>query len=133
MPSESFWAGWVSFAGILMLVMGTIEFCEGLIAILRGGYYGQTQQQIVVFDLRTWGWITLIWGIVVALAGAALLARQTWARWVTIVVGSLNFIVQLGFVGSRAYPLWALVALAINVLVLYALMMRWEDVKATPL
>jgi hypothetical protein len=132
-PAEGFWAGWVGFAGVFMLIMGTVELCEGLIAILRDRYYAQSPQQIVVFDLKTWGWITLIWGIVVGLTGLGLLARQGWARWVAIVVGSLNFIVQLGFVGSRQYPLWALVALALNVVVLYALIVRWEEATASPL
>ena len=133
MPAEGFWGGWVGFAGVFMLIMGTVELCEGLIAILRDRYYEQSPQQIVVFDLKTWGWITLIWGIVVGLTGLGLLARQGWARWVAIVVGSLNFIVQLGFVGSRQYPLWALVALALNVVVLYALIVRWEEATASPL
>ena len=133
MPAEGFWGGWVGFAGVFMLIMGTVELCEGLIAILRDRYYEQSPQQIVVFDLKTWGWITLIWGIVVGLTGLGLLARQGWARWVAIVVGSLNFIVQLGFVGSRQYPLWALVALALNVVVLYALIVRWEEATPSPL
>jgi hypothetical protein len=132
-PAEGFWGGWVGFAGVFMLIMGTVELCEGLIAILRDRYYAQSPQQIVVFDLKTWGWITLIWGIVVGLTGLGLLARQGWARWVAIVVGSLNFIVQLGFVGSRQYPLWALVALALNVVVLYALIVRWEEATPSPL
>jgi len=128
-PAEGFWGGWVGFAGVFMLIMGTVELCEGLIAILRDRYYAQSPQQIVVFDLKTWGWITLIWGIVVALAGFSLLSQRGWARWFTIVVASLNFIVQLGFVGSRQYPLWALVTMAINILVLYALIVRWSDVR----
>jgi hypothetical protein len=61
-PAEGFWGGWVGFAGVFMLIMGTVELCEGLIAILRDRYYAQSPQQIVVFDLKTWGWITLIWG-----------------------------------------------------------------------
>ena len=133
MPAEGFWAGWVGFAGVFMLIMGTVELCEGLIAILRDRYYAQSPQQIVVFDLKTWGWITLIWGIVVGLTGLGLLARQGWARWVAIVVGSLNFIVQLGFVGSNRYPLWALVTMAVNILVLYALIIRWGEVRESRL
>jgi hypothetical protein len=71
----------------------------------------------------------LVWGLVVALAGAALVAGRSWARWFAIVVGGLNFIVQLGFVGSSQYTLWALTVVAINVLVLYALIVRWGDVR----
>ena len=129
MASEGFWAGWVWFAGLFMIVIGFLDFFQGLIAVIRDKYYVLTPQQIIVFDLTTWGWIMLIWGIIVALAGFALLAGQGWARWFTIVVASLNFIVQLGFVGSSQYPLWALVVMALNILVLYALIVRWSDVR----
>jgi len=50
-------------------------------------------------------------GIVVALAGLGLLSGASWARWFAIVVGSLNFIAQLGFVGSAQYPFGALTVL----------------------
>jgi hypothetical protein len=129
MASEGFWAGWVWFAGLFMIVIGFLDFFQGLIAVIRDKYYVLTPQQIIVFDLTTWGWIMLIWGIIVALGGFALLAGQGWARWFTIVVASLNFIIQLGFVGSNQYPLWALVVMALNILVLYALIVRWSDVR----
>ena len=131
MASKGFWTGWIGFAGVLMVVIGILNFFQGLIAIIRDNYYVLTPQQIIVFDLTAWGWIMLIWGIVVALAGAALVAGRSWARWFTIVVASLNFIVQLAFVGSSQYTLWALAVLALDVLVLYALIVRWEDVKET--
>ena len=124
------WTGWVAFAGWLMVLIGTLDFFEGLIAVIRDQYYVLAPNQIIVFDLTTWGWITLIWGIVVALAGLGLLARSGWARWFAIVVGSLNFVVQLGFVGSSQYPLWALTVLALTFVVLYALIVRWDDGRA---
>ena len=123
------WTGWVAFAGWMMVLIGTLDFFQGLIAVIRDQYYVLAPNQIIVFDLTTWGWITLIWGIVVALAGLGLLARSGWARWFAIVVGSLNFVVQLGFVGSTEYPLWALTVLALTAVVLYALIVRWDDVR----
>jgi hypothetical protein len=119
----------VGFAGLLMLIIGSLDFFQGLIAVIRDKYYVLTPQQIIVFDLTTWGWITLIWGVIVFVAGAGLLSGAGWARWTAIVAASLNFIVQLGFVGSSQYPLWALVVLALNILVLYALIVRWGAVK----
>jgi hypothetical protein len=119
----------VGFAGLLMLIIGSLDFFQGLIAVIRDKYYVLTPQQIIVFDLTTWGWITLIWGVIVFVAGAGLLSGAGWARWTAIVVASLNFIVQLGFVGNSQYPLWALVVLALNILVLYALIVRWGAVK----
>ena len=125
------WAGWIRFGGVLLLLVAAVDFLEGLIAIFRSEYYVLTPNQIVVFDTTTWGWIMLIWGIVVGCAGIGLLQGTTWARWFTIVVGSLNFIVQLGFVGSSQYPLWSLVALTLNVIVLYAVIVRWDEGSQT--
>jgi len=112
-----------------MIVMGFLDFFQGLIAVIRDRYYVLTPQQIILFDLTTWGWITLFWGIIVALAGFALLSGAGWARWFTIIAGSLNFFIELGFVGSSQYPLWALAVLAMNILVLYALTVRWSDIR----
>jgi hypothetical protein len=127
MARTTAWTGWISFAGLIMVVVGALDFFEGLIAVIRGQYFVLTPNQIIVFDLKTWGWLTLIWGIVLALVGFALLGGAGWARWFAIVVGSLNFIVQLGFVGSSQYPLWTLTGLALTVVVLYALIVRWGD------
>jgi len=121
------WTGWIGFAGCLMVIVGGIDFFQGLIAIIRGSYYTVTPNQIIVFDLTTWGWVTLIWGIIVVLAGFGLLGRASWARWFAIVIGSLTFFEQLGFVGSSQYPLWSLTVLFLTVFILYALIVRWDD------
>jgi hypothetical protein len=126
--SKEFWTEWVGFAGLMMVLIGVLNAIQGLIAIVRDDYYVMTPEQIIVFDLSTWGWLMLIWGIIVAFAGYSLAMGAGWARWFTIVVASLNVIFQLGFVGSGQYPLWALTVLALNVLVLYALTVRWRDV-----
>ena len=129
MARSSTWTGWISFAGWLMVIVGMIDFFEGLIAIIRGSYYAVTPNQIVVFDLTGWGWITLLWGIVLTIAGFGLLSGQSWARWFAIVAASISFIIQLGFVGSSAYPLWALTAQALTLVVLYGLIVRWSDAR----
>lgn len=127
---SSAWAGWVGFAGWLMLILGMIDFFEGLIAVIRGQYYVLTSQQIVVFNVTTWGWITLLWGIVLVCAGYGLLMRATWARWFAIVVASVGLIEQLGFLGSAASSLWALTVVALTIVVLYALIVRWDEASA---
>ena len=132
MAGSETWAGWIRLGAILILIISMLDFFEGLIAIIRDQYYVLAPNQIIVFDLTTWGWITLIWGIVVALAGFGLLSGAGWARWFAIIAGSLNFIIQLGFVGSSRYPLWALTGLALTLVVLYGLVVHWEDAKEMP-
>jgi hypothetical protein len=72
----------------------------------------------------------LLWGVLLVLAGLALIAGRAWARWLTIVLVTLNVFAQLGFLGNSQYPLWALTALALNVVVLYALTARWTESEA---
>jgi hypothetical protein len=127
MATSERWSGWISFAGLMIIIIGGLDFFEGLIAVIRGQYYAVTPNQIVVVDLTAWGWIMMIWGVLLVLAGLGLLSGATWARWFAIVVGGLNFLVQLGFVGSSQYPLWALTVLALTAVVLYALIVRLDD------
>jgi hypothetical protein len=120
-------AGWIGFAGILMLIIGSIDFFQGLIALFEDEYFVVTRSGFLVVDLTAWGWIMLIWGVLLALAGLGLVAGQGWARWFAIVVVSLNFIAQLGFLGNSGFSLWSLTAMTLNIIVLYALTARWSE------
>ena len=124
------WTGWIGFAGLVMVMIGALDAFEGLIAIIRKQYYVLTPNQVIVFDVHTWGWLMLIWGIIVVLAGLALINHAAWARWFSIVLIGLNVIGQLGFIGSAAYPLWSLTVLALSIVVLYALTVRWGEATA---
>ena len=127
--SESM-AGWIGFAGILMVLVGGIDFIQGLIGLFDDDYYVVTASGFLAFDLTGWGWIMVIWGVLLVLAGLGLLAGEAWARWFAIVVVSLNFIAELGFLGNSQYPLWSLTVIALNIIVLYALTARWSESQA---
>jgi hypothetical protein len=120
-------AGWLGFAGILMLIVGSIDFFQGLIALFEDEYFVVTRSGYLAVDLTAWGWIMLIWGVLLVLAGLGLVGGQGWARWFAIVVVSLNFIAQLGFLGNSQTPLWSLTVIALNIIVLYALTARWSE------
>ena len=124
---SSRWAGWIGFAGLLMIVIGTLDAFEGLIAVIRDKYYVLTPNQIIIFDMTTWGWLTLLWGILILFAGLGLIGGAGWARWFSIVVVVISILEQLAFVGSAAYPLWSLAVLTLSVIILYALTVRWGD------
>jgi hypothetical protein len=130
MSTKNSMAGWIGFAGMVMVILGGIDFFQGLIALFEDEYYAVTQSGFLVVDLTTWGWIMLLWGVLLVLAGLALIAGRAWARWLTIVLVTLNVFAQLGFLGNSQYPLWALTALALNVVVLYALTARWRESEA---
>ena len=124
------WTGWIGFAAIMLTLIGSITFFEGLIAIIRDEYYVVTGKQVLLFDLTTWGWIMLFWGIILFLAGLGLAAKSSWARWFTIFAVALNLLAQLGFLGNTQYPLWALVVIGLELMVLFALTARWGHVAS---
>ena len=124
------WTGWVGFAAIMLVIIGAIDFFEGLIAVIRGSYYQYTPQGIVVFSTKEWGWIHIIVGILLILIGLALAAKSGWARWAAVIVIIVNLLAQLGWLGSSAYPLWSLTIITLQIIVLYALTARWSEVSA---
>src|SRR3954469_20135515 len=56
-------AGWIVFAATMMMVIGSIDFFEGLIAVIRKQYYALTPNQVIVFNMTTWGWLMMLFGI----------------------------------------------------------------------
>jgi hypothetical protein len=125
---SSAWTGWVGFAAIMMAMIGAITFFEGLVAIFRDEYYVVTGKQVLVFDLTTWGWIMLFWGILLFVTALGLAGKAGWARWVAIVLVTLNLLGQLAFLGNTQYPLWTLTIITLEIVVLYALTVRWSEV-----
>jgi hypothetical protein len=125
---SSAWTGWVGFAAIMLMIIGSITFFEGLVAIVRDGYYVVRGDQVLLFDLTGWGWIMLFWGIILFIGGLGLAAKNEAARWFSIFAVGLNLLAQLGFLGNTQYPLWTLVVIALEITVLYALTARWGEV-----
>jgi hypothetical protein len=126
---KSSMAGWIGFAGIVIVVIGGINFFQGLIGVTEDDYFVVTGSGFLVVSLTTWGWLMMIWGVILVLVGFGLLGGQDWARWVAILAVIVNVFAQLGFLGNGQYPLWTLTALTLNVIVLYALTARWEESK----
>jgi hypothetical protein len=120
-------AGWIGFAGILMVLLGGLSVFQGLIALLEDDYYVVTPSGYLLFDVTGWGWIMLIWGIILALVGLALLNAASWARWVSILLVSINVFGQLGFLGNSNDQVWLLITLTFNIIILYALIVRWHE------
>ena len=81
-------------------------------------------RHVVIADYTTWGWVTLTIGAVLGLTGAGLLVGWGWARWVGIAVAALNCLAQFGSISS--FPLWSLMIIALDVVIIYMLCTRWK-------
>jgi len=110
--------GLVLFASILLLVVGCFNLIQGIAAIANSHVF-VANAHYVVGNLRSWGWITLILGLLQLLAAAGVLAGNRLARWFAVAVLALNAIDQMFFI--PAYPFWALTIIAMDVVALYGL------------
>jgi hypothetical protein len=132
-PSEqgyavrSAWGGWIFFAGAMMILQGLFNAIEGLVALFRPHYYVVGPNGLLVFSLTGWGWIHLIIGILVVLAGIAVFSGALWARVTGVVLAVINAIAQLAFLS--AYPVWATIVIAIDVVVIWALIAHGSEVE----
>ncbi len=128
-PEQTGWMGWILFAATMMLMLGIFHAIQGLVAIFRDEYFlvGKSGLTLHV-DYTTWGWVHLILGIVVAGAGAGLLAGQMWARIVSVLVVLLSAVVNIAFLA--AYPIWSTIMIAVDILVIWAITVHGREMRA---
>jgi hypothetical protein len=110
--------GWVMFAGVLLLMLGTLNFIEGVAAISNSHFFVHDTHYILG-SLKTWGWIALIVGCVELLVGLGVFVKNQLARWVGVLVLAVNAIVQLLLM--PAYPFWSLTIFTLDILAIFAL------------
>ena len=119
-------AGWVggvsTFAGTVMATLGLFQFFQGVSAALNDNVYVSTNDYVYRFDLTTWGWIHMVIGVIAVGVGVAILAGQTWALATGIGIAALSALSNFLFLPY--YPLWALIIIAIDVAVIWALSVR---------
>jgi hypothetical protein len=109
-------AGWVTFAGIMLIMVGFFNVIDGLAAIGDSKYL---LNQLLFANLDAWGWFFLLWGILQVFAGFAIMAGAGWAAMVGIISAFFNAIAQLSW--ARAYPVWAICAIVADTLIIYGL------------
>ena len=132
-PAHSSPSGWAVglslFAGIVMIIGGVFNAMEGIVALARNEIYVATPRYLFAFDLTTWGWIQLILGIVVAIAGVGVITGRLWGRLVGITLAALSMLANFAFIPY--YPLWSLSIIALNVFVIWALCVYNRDTAAS--
>jgi hypothetical protein len=124
------WAGWVVFAGIMMIMLGAFQVIEGLVALFDQGYYLVAPSGLVLsVDYNTWGWAHLIIGVLAVATGIGLIAGNMLARVVGVILAVLSAILNLVFIA--AYPVWSTIVIAIDVIVIYAIVVHGRELKGS--
>ena len=121
------WAvGWTAFAGIMMVVSGIWWIISGLVAIASDTFYIVGEEYIFQFDATTWGWIHLLVGILVLVAGFYLFTGAVWARTIGVIIAVLMALIA--FAWLPWYPIWAILFIAVSVFIIWALTVHGHDI-----
>ena len=118
--------GWTIFASILLIMIGVFQAISGLVAIVNDTFYVVGEVWIFQFDISTRGWIHLLIGLVLALAGFFLFRGAMWARVVGIIVAAIAAIAN--FAWLPWYPLWSVIIITVSVFVIWALSVHGRDI-----
>jgi hypothetical protein len=116
---------WIAFAGVMMVILGSLDAIWGLAAILNDEVVVVGGHGALIFDLTTWGWFQLIIGAVIGLTGLGLLVGNEVARVLGIFLLAINAVLQI--VWFPAAPLWAFLMIVLDVVIIYQLTVNWTE------
>ena len=119
-------AGYAGFAGVVLVMIGFFQAVAGLIAILDDEFYVVGKEYIFQFDLTTWGWVHLILGVIVLASGFGIFTGNVAARTVGVLVAALSGVAA--FLWLPWYPVWAIIIIALDIAVIWALTMHGRDI-----
>jgi uncharacterized membrane protein len=122
-PALSGWAvGGITFAGTVMILVGVFQSIAGLVAIIDDNFYVVARNYTFEFDTTAWGWIHLLLGILLVVAGFYLFAARAWAAVTAVVLAGLSAIANFFFIPY--YPFWSLLMIGLAVWVIWSLTRR---------
>jgi len=121
------WAiGFTSFAALALVLVGFFHAITGFSAIVQDQVFMTTQSYVFNFDVTTWGWIHIIVGLVVITAGFALFMGAVWARTIGVIIAAASAVANFAFL--PIYPLWAVLIIALDIAVIWALTTHGRDI-----
>jgi hypothetical protein len=117
-------SGWAAFAGVMLVIIGSLDALWGLAAILNDDIVIVGGQGAILADITVWGWVHLILGSIIALTGFGLLTGSGAARSLAVFFVAINAIAQI--VWFPAAPLWSFLLIVLDVTIIYQLTARWN-------
>ena len=123
------WTGWVTFAGVILIINGVFSGLQGLVALTGPDtYYLSTPGALFIFDAKGWGWWNVALGVFLILTAVALFSGATWARIAAVVVAGVSAVVQLMLIPAQ--PWWSITVIAIDVLIIYAITAHGDELRS---
>jgi hypothetical protein len=127
-PERTGWTGWITFAGAIMMMLGVFQAIAGLAALFNSDYYHVRPNGLVLHvNYTVWGVAHLLLGVAIFLSGIGVLSGNVVARTVGVVLAMLSAVVNLTFVAAQ--PAWALTIVAVDVVVIYSLIVHGSEMR----
>lgn len=127
MERKSGWAiGFTMFAAVMLMIGGSFQIMAGLAGIFENEFYVRTPNYFLEFDASAWGWIHLIWGVLVLIGGLGLLAGSLWGRTLGVIAAAGSMLVNFAFI--PLYPIWSIIMIAVAIGVIWALTAHGRDI-----
>ena len=121
------WVGWGIFAATMMIIGGALNAFYGIIAAVNDDWVVWTNRGAVYLDISEWAWVHIIVGGLVVLAGIGVLSGNVLARTVGVVLAGISMLTNFFFL--PVYPLWSLVVITIDALVIWALTAHGRELR----
>ena len=123
------WAvGWAGFAGVMLIMMGVMDFIQGLVALFNDEFFVVGQEWVFEFDITVWGWIHLLVGVALIASGIGIFSGNVAARTVGVIVAGVATIAN--FAWLPYFPIWSIIVIAISISVIWALTAHGRDIAA---
>jgi hypothetical protein len=119
--------GWALFAALMLVMAGSFGLFYGLAAVLNDDVVTVGGSGVIVWDFTAWGWVHMALGVVMLGIAFGLFAMKGWARWTAVAIATINAIAQLTII--TAFPIWALIVVALDVTVIYQLTVNWKTAR----
>jgi hypothetical protein len=121
------WTGWIVFAGVMMIIAGSLNAFYGVVAAVNDDWVGWTNRENAFLDVSQWGWVHIVVGLIVLLCGIGLFSGNIIARTVAVIIASISLVSNFFFI--PVYPLWALTVITIDVLVIWAVTAHGREMR----
>ena len=124
-PGSGWAFGVATFAGVMLVTVGVFQILEGIAALAKDDIFIVGVEYSYKVDVTTWGWVHLILGIIGIAVGLGVLAGQSWARVVGIILAVVGALANFAFIPY--YPIWSLLIIGFYVLVMWALSTQMRE------
>jgi len=128
---SGFAVGVSSFAGVMMILVGFFQAIAGFSALLEDKVYVVGQEYIFTYDATTWGWIHLLLGVILILAGLGVLRGSVVGRTIAVIIVGVSAIANFIFLLGWNQPVWSILIIALEVAIIWALTAHGRDIART--